>query len=291
MRYVQIKRAYCKADPTQFNAPSAAQPVASSSKHSPTAKTGKPFTPDEAIRAEEESLRKLELSIARAKRTVQSSSSPVVASPSSQSPRSPVINHSPPSSAPPPLASQTPAKTPRSVPHISNSLVNGTTPRRVVNATVSRFSPLKLSGTPRASVGGSGLRNSQSDEEQRSIFGRVGRHSSASRRSIQPTTPKAEDVQDAEEEDGDGQEFGGGDNETVRLAAPIPPAVTSPASKSTDAAAEDSIAGQDESEVGDSTAILIETGPTKVDGVNIDSPDVEVAVVSLSCSFSLQLSS
>ncbi|OCF57571.1 hypothetical protein L486_05030 [Kwoniella mangroviensis CBS 10435] len=132
------------------------------------------LTPEEAIKAEEASLRALEASLIPLRRSSQANQS-----------GSPPPSTRQLTSSPPPTKStiqmQTPAKpafgypsqTPaREMPHVTNSLVvNGITPRRV-----DRFSPLKLI-TPREPLGPSGLGDSQRTGGamggRRSIFGRA----------------------------------------------------------------------------------------------------------------------
>ncbi|WWC93458.1 hypothetical protein V866_000292 [Kwoniella sp. B9012] len=169
----------------------ASKPISTSSPSTSTSTTAKPsptpessssststadqpkLTPEEAIKAEETSLRALEASLIPLRKSSQANQ----------------IDSPPPStkqlpSSPPPTTTtqmQTPAKpafgiptqTPaREMPHVTNSLVvNGMTPRRI-----DRFSPLKLI-TPREPLGPSGLGDSQSAAGagggRRSIFGRA----------------------------------------------------------------------------------------------------------------------
>ncbi|WVQ68389.1 uncharacterized protein L199_006597 [Kwoniella botswanensis] len=133
------------------------------------------LTPEEAIKAEEASLRALEASLIPLRKSYQANQS------DSPPPSTRQLPSSPPPTTTTTMQKQTPAKpafgiptqTPaREMPHVTNSLVvNGMTPRRI-----DRFSPLKLI-TPREPLGPSGLGDSQSaagaGAGRRSIFGRA----------------------------------------------------------------------------------------------------------------------
>ena len=166
------------------------------------------LTPDEAIKAEEDALKSLEtVMVPLRKASVQvPARSPPLPSPSSSPVRQP---------------SQTPKKT--QMPLVTNSLVNGATPR-----TINRFSPMRFLGTPRVPSGiPSGLRsvirNEGDDDERRTIFGKSnsGRSTSARMRPSVPVKPPL-GVSEAGAED---EEIAGSPSEddTVKIATPFEP--------------------------------------------------------------------
>lgn len=193
---------------------------------------------DEAIKAEETALKALEASLAplRSKATEQEEPVSTQSPPSHPKPNNiDRMDHSP---SPPPIPTmqmQTPA---RQLPTVTNSLVNGPTPRQNHHRE-SRFSPLRFLGTPRAPVGlSSGLRTvSRGDEDGiRPIFGRVGGRNTSMSMGGSRVTPArveipAEPGNDDDDEDGDGdgevagleeQERGMVDeDETVRMPVPV----------------------------------------------------------------------
>jgi len=223
------------------------------------------------------------------------------------------------SPSPPRRTAQTPAKTPNNI-HIANSLVNGMTPRRAVVAqqTLNRFSPLKLLGTPRAPVGKSGLRDE--GEGPRPIFSRAsilksstssgmgrGLMTPASRSVFGGSTP-ATARRGAHETDEQQQQQDLGEpedtDETVRFGR-LPPveadadgadvtAVYQHSSPEKPAAVED--VAQAAHEVPDPASDapaqpiapvelepVVETGPRKVEGVEVDSEQVRQSTVGYDC--------
>ena len=195
--------------PSQAQNPTAerTRPSLNSMSKSSSASVKAKLTPDEAIKAEEDALKSLEASVAplRKAKNVQT---PAQSSPL-QSPLSSPVRQ----------PAQTPKKTP--MPLVTNSLVNGATPR-----TVNRFSPMRFLGTPRVPSGiPSGLRsvarNDGDDDEKRTIFGKSssGRRASARTRSSVPVMPtlgfsgseaENEEIVEAPSED-----------DTVKIAAPF----------------------------------------------------------------------
>jgi len=232
------------------------------------------LTPEDAIKAEEEALKALEAAVAPLGQATDSSN------------QTPDTHYSPfrsPTSSPPPATMQTPAKNP--MPHITNSLVNGATPR-----TISRFSPMRMLGTPRAPLGRpSGLRGSvkggDHDEEKRTIFGRneLGRSTSSSgSRSMMPQTPALADV-DAVEDDVDGEAVAG-EEVTVRFAGPVSSMEHSPgvdaSTSQTPGSPEDLDSPAPASSDASRTAVLKEVeGPRRIEGVEVDLETVKIAIV------------
>ncbi|EIW68285.1 hypothetical protein TREMEDRAFT_63457 [Tremella mesenterica DSM 1558] len=188
-----------------------------SSKITPSSPNVK-LTPDEAIKAEEESLKTLESSLQILRRqTIQNTSphSSKINTVSPQSTRKQISPRSEKKSTSPQMSKMksisTPAKTP--LPNITNSLVNGTTPHRHLG-TINRFSPLKLLGTPRAGVGPSGL----GVNEDKSIFGKRLSRSVIKIRPVSldlPLQPPSIDIHEETQNDEDGEE---GDV-TIRLSS------------------------------------------------------------------------
>ncbi|WWD19191.1 hypothetical protein CI109_103649 [Kwoniella shandongensis] len=227
-----------KPTPARPSAPTSAPTTSDNTSQTPKPK----LTPEEAIKAEEAALRAIEARLAPLRRnetSSQASQSGSAVSPSRQSPsRSNPNDQAFPSSSASTIPDnmRTPA---REMPHVTNSLVNGTTPRRI-----DRFSPLRFLGTPRAPVGASGLRNATGtgpEEGRRTIFGRTGLGRSTSgtgSQKIAPTPTSANTLAaqtpvsthtthpEREENDGDEEEQAGGratEDETIRLARPVSP--------------------------------------------------------------------
>ncbi|WVQ80154.1 hypothetical protein IAT38_002259 [Cryptococcus sp. DSM 104549] len=216
-------------------APAAQASSPSPSLETPSASPKPKLTPEESFKAEEAALRALEAKVAPLRRAAFASQPPAPAPslPESPPPRPP----QPPAQifATPARHAESSSRTPgREMPHVTNSLVNNPTPRRI-----DRFSPLKLIGTPRAPVGSSGLRN----EPRSSIFGfgRGLRSTSASNGSsgVEATPGPAETPAPArvaevpetptrqEEPEQEDEHAGPGEDETIRIpkpASPPPPA-------------------------------------------------------------------
>ncbi|ORY35644.1 hypothetical protein BCR39DRAFT_511282 [Naematelia encephala] len=274
------------AEATSPNAPSTSVPTPSKSNltNSSAAAPLSKLPADEAIKAEEEAIRALEASILplRRKATPATSVSPTKELNSDTSMSTPPSS---PPAAPSTLqrvhtysaeAMQTPG---RPMPNVTNSLVNGTTPHRTGPATINRFSPLRLLGTPRAPVGPSGLGTSRlgEDTEHRTIFAQrrgLGRSISGSNR------PPPQPVFQPEPEHDHAESDVAGEDETIRLAPPLPLAATHPEV----AAVEDTnISGQQEEE--DVTSVASPVKPSsevvdtsKVAGVDIDQDCIKNAV-------------
>jgi len=266
----------------QATNPTAGSSSAKSSAKAPAKRT---LTIDEAIRAEEAALRRLESHVVPHRDQPDPSPS---APPSSRSAFSATTPPRP--TSPPPfqsLPSQTPAKTPSAIPHIANSLVNGATPRRPVQPTLNRFSPLKLLGTPRAPAAGSILRSHDADAEPRTIFSRASmlRNSTTSLgRSV--STPAAKPQQEEETED-----------ETVRF--PKLPVESSPDKTAIfqGPPSPDTLPKfLPETEVEDTLSVPpveppvhepepVDLGPRKVEGVIVESRHVKHGTVSVLCPF------
>ena len=240
---------------------------------------------DEAIKAETQSIKQLEALLAPHRPAAPSSTPapPTSFQPQSPSPTKPQSN-----------ANRTPAKTPLSsrTPnniHIANSLVNGTTPRRVQQP-FSRFSsPLKLLGTPRTAPRSVKRDFGQDDEDDippRTIFskGSILRNSTSLRRSVN-AKPSPESIEDADD--------------TVRLGSidsiesPIKPSDTT----ETAILAASPVKVQDEQSVLEdttprsspvkSTKAPVVVGPRKVEGVEVESDHVVKSTVSFSTKRSL----
>ncbi|RXK42411.1 hypothetical protein M231_00401 [Tremella mesenterica] len=190
-----------------------------SSKITPSSPNVK-LSPDEAIKAEEESLKTLESSLQILRRQTIQNTSPHSSKINTVSPQSTKKQISPRSekkSTSPQISKMksisTPAKTP--LPNITNSLVNGTTPHRHLG-TINRFSPLKLLGTPRAGVGPSGL----GVNEDKSIFGKRLSRSVSKMRPVPldvPLPPPSIDVH--KEKQGEEEEDGEEGDVTIRLSS------------------------------------------------------------------------
>ena len=206
--------------------------------------------PDAAIKAEEEALRALEASLAPMREAANRSRS---ASP--EKPPSPSYEPRP------SIFRQTPAKSQIIMPHISNSLVNGTTPRRhLANPPINRFSPLTLLGTP------------STKSKRHSIFG-LGRRSSlrkTSRSKDSRTLSPEKEV--LEEQEGD---------ETIRLTAPVPAEPPSPEKPATPGP---SIAHSDGSPKPSPFKTPAPHLSNRVEGIDVDSEKVMTGVVSHHCS-------
>ncbi|KAL7422483.1 hypothetical protein Q5752_003131 [Cryptotrichosporon argae] len=221
---------------------------------------------DEALRAEEEYIRALEAEILPHRRAAaaetEASDAGAPRTPAARSafaattPRAaPTSAQSAPVSAPTPA----PPQTPRAMPNITNSLVHGATPHKSA-AHVSRFSPLRLLGTPRAPVAGpSRLRAVQTldGEEPRPIFGKP-------RATATPRRVQAE----VQRELGAQQDTGADDTIRLPAAAPVQqveqtaarsPISDAPAATPTPAAPADA-------------------GRPRIDGVQVDAPSIQAAI-------------
>ena len=251
------------------------------------------LSPDEAIKAEEDALKKLEASILPLRQMTTRKPSQ---SPSLRSPTPPTTEHSTADQA-----TYTPAKTP--IPHVTNSLVNGTTPHRAAPATSNRFSPLRFLGTPRAPTGQpSGLRSVVRDGddagERRPIFARGGLGRSTSSSNARPPISEVTAVpaDDDEPGDDDDAEEGGREEDTVRLHVPSSIAETGaeeraivPPSPERTGDEEDATVHEAETVPQSSPARVMAPGspemkgPKKVEGVKIELESVKAALVSPSC--------
>ncbi|WWD02259.1 hypothetical protein V865_000297 [Kwoniella europaea PYCC6329] len=255
-RLIELERLIEEAS-KPISTPSPSTSTSTTAKPSPTPESSSSstadqpkLTPEEAIKAEEASLRALEASLIPLRKSSQANQSDSPPPSTRQLPSSP-----PPTTT---MQVQTPAKpafgiptqTPaREMPHVTNSLVvNGMTPRRI-----DRFSPLKLI-TPREPLGPSGLGDSQSAAGagggRRSIFGRasiIGTHrvTSGSGSGTGPlgastsgpfSTPYNKTISEAEvrnqeqqpERAGPGLEEKEEQDETIRIPRPASPPTLAP---------------------------------------------------------------
>ncbi|KAK8854665.1 hypothetical protein IAR55_003404 [Kwoniella newhampshirensis] len=260
------------------------------------------LAPEEAIKAEEAALRAIEARLAPLRRSAFASQ----ASQSNSSPRGPqsppIAGSSSPSGtfAPSSVSRPTPKynsnvpdnmRTPaREMPHVTNSLVNGTTPRRI-----DRFSPLKFLGTPRAPIGSSGLRNtaaSGADGGRRTIFGRTGLGRSASGSQRAAPTPTSASVlpaqtpvttsgavvetrEQAEDHEDDGAATT--EDETVRLARPVSPS-PSPVKAAPVAAGSPGRTAEKHSTDETPQVERVDVADQKLDGVDADAEGVKAGV-------------
>ena len=156
-RIVELERMISEATAEQHPKPKARP--SKGSEQTPDAPRTK-LTPDEAIQAEEAALKILEASIKSQRKPITPGS-----------PSSPVAVRSPNKSPAAATTSQTPARTPKAMPTITNSLVSGTPFRSGSRkqSGIDRFSPLRLIGTPREKLPPSALRSSGT---RTSIFAR-----------------------------------------------------------------------------------------------------------------------
>ena len=247
----------------------ATNPSATPARPQPQAGPSKPqLSADEAIRAEEQALRKLEAKIAPHRQAARAPAAPLPA------PRSP----SPPPARP--LVAQTPArtpaKTPTTIPHIANSLVNGATPHRAAPPTLNRFSPLKLF-TPRARLGRSSMAQDETfdGDAQRSIFGRGSILRSSANSSRKPVLTLSPDKPEAAPEE----------DETVRLGRVTDEEEQEDAGEETvvleSAPASEVVQLEPVVEPAPVEEPPVEAGPRRVEGVDIESPAVIYGAVSI----------
>lgn len=259
--------------------------VAEPSSPTPAIRQPKPkreLSPDEAIKAEEESLKALESLIKPHREAAiaaeytspeKPSSSPIKQSiappqsPPSRTARPSIFNNA-----------QTPARTPaKEYPHISNSLVTGPTPFQ--SGKINRFTPLKNLGTPRT-------------RERGSIFGAgPPRSVSGNRRSTvvpPPPTLSASNVGEGEDEGDHGVEARNED-ETIRIPShAIPVRQDDPPSPTPDRSA---LNHEDPTDITPRASPVKRNepspvkGPKVVDGVEIERAEVQAAIVSLTTMF------
>lgn len=238
-------------------------------------KVKRELSPDEAIKAEEESLKALEALIkphreAAIAAEYTSPEKPSTSSPIKQSiapPQSPPARTARPSI----FNAQTPARTPaKEYPHISNSLVTGVTPYTA--GRINRFTPLKNLGTPRT-------------RERGSIFGAgPPRSVSGNRRSTVIPPPPTFTSSTAHGNDDDGDDaMDRHEDETVRFPSDaISVRQDDPLSPTPDR----SMVHEDHGDITPRASPVKPRepspvkGPRVVDGVEIDREDVQVAIVS-----------
>lgn len=235
------------------------------------------LSPDEAIKAEEESLKALEALIRPHREAAiaaeytspeKPSSSPIKQSiappqsPPSRTARPSIFNNA-----------QTPARTPaKEYPHISNSLVTGATPFQ--SGKINRFTPLKNLGTPRT-------------RERGSIFGAgPPRSVSGNRRStVVPPPPTLSTSKASREEDEEEDAMGDNEDDTVRItdnATPMrqddPPSPTPDRAMLVHENPADVTPRASPVKPNEPSPVK---GPKVVDGVEIERVEVQEAIVSL----------
>jgi len=170
------------------------------------------------------------------------------------------------------------------MPHIANSLVGGATPRRLVQPTLNRFSPLKLLGTPRAPTAGSSLRRQDEDAQPRTIFSRASilRTSTTSlgRSTSTPAPPRQLEEDDAEDQTVTFPKLAANDSPDEAAHSHRDSEADEPSSGLVDE--EDSEDDVPSSPVQTPARVSepVQTGPRKVEGVVVESDHVKHGVVS-----------
>lgn len=169
------------------------------------------------------------------------------------------------------------------MPHIANSLVGGATPRRLVQPTLNRFSPLKLLGTPRAPTAGSSLRRQDEDAQPRTIFSRASilRSSTTSlgRSTSTPAPPRQLEDDDAEDQTVTFPKLAA-DDSPVKMAVPHRDSVSDEPSELVDGEESEEDVPSSPVQTPARVSEPVETGPRKVEGVVIESDHVKHGVVS-----------
>ena len=222
------------------------------------------MTADEAIAAEDASLKAIEAYLRQHRETASQSEPdpPPAISPVKQSSPTKVQYETSPIRSRPSIFAQTPGgKTPmRDYPHVSNSLVDGTTPHR--STKINRFGELSKIATPRRERGSIfGAR------PPRSVSGQGPKKSFAM--SLGMVSPVKSTSQEGQEDVRDVQDFAG--DETVRLPSQEIPRPVSPAAE------EDDGPTPQPSPVKLASPIK---GPRAIHGIQIDNEAIPAAIVS-----------